>query len=360
VRKVILENEMGMQLMAKYFVILVGMLLFVACDEGGTKDPVDNQPADDNTVITDDSALADNGVDTEQTDSDNIQPDDTVDNEPTDVLTDTTQPDDIIDTTTPDADSYSGPDDIGAMMDVPAGEFMMGCNEAVDAACESGEYPYHAVTLSAYKIGKYEVTIGEYQKCVDAGDCNNDNNEEPHYATVGDHESCNLGTTGNESYPVQCVTWYGAKAYCEWLGGRLPTEAEWEKAARGTDGRKYPWGNEPTVSCDYAVMYDIYAGCGTGGPMPVGSKEAGKSLYGVYDMIGNVQEWVNDWYDEDYYGSSPTSDPTGPESGSSVDYRAKRGGAWSSTNDHVLRASSRSGLYPGSYGIYGDGFRCAK
>jgi formylglycine-generating enzyme required for sulfatase activity len=221
-------------------------------------------------------------------------------------------------------DSIALPDDIGSMVEVPAGEFWMGCNEAVDTECESEESPYHAVTLSAYKIGKYEVTVGEYQKCVTNGACNNSGNTQ--YSTNTDYSYCNLGVTGKDYHPMQCVSWYGAKAYCEYIGQRLPTEAEWEKAARGTDGRKYPWGNEQ-VSCDYAVMNDPNAGgdgCGNGGTMPVGSKEAGKSLYGTYDMMGNVWEWVNDWYDGTYYESSPTNDPAGPETGG---LRVLRGGA---------------------------------
>ncbi|HNT28870.1 MAG TPA: SUMF1/EgtB/PvdO family nonheme iron enzyme [bacterium] len=251
----------------------------------------------------------------------------------------------------------NSPSYIGAMIDIPAGEIQMGCNETVDDQCSEDEAPYHAVTLSAYKIGKYEVIVGEYQQCVTNGACNN-SGEYDHYYTNNDSSFCNLGATGKESHPMQCVTWYGAKAYCEWIGGRLPTEAEWEKAARGTDGRKYPWGNED-ATCDYAVMFDPNAGgggCGTGGTMPVGSKPNGVSPYGAYDMAGNVREWVNDWYASDYYAASPTNDPTGPETG---DYRVSRGGSWLSVDGRGLRASYRSHGHPdGNDG--GGGFRCAK
>ncbi|HSA34030.1 MAG TPA: formylglycine-generating enzyme family protein [bacterium] len=261
------------------------------------------------------------------------------------------------DTEQPDVDYGTGTP--GEMVSVPAGEFQMGCNSAVDDQCGGDESPYHAVTLSAYKIGKYEVTVGEYQQCVTNGACNN-NGENYHYYTNTDYESCNYGAEGKGIHPMQCVTWYGAKAYCEWIGGRLPTEAEWEKAARGTDGRKYPWGNEPTVSCDYVVMFDSNAGglgCGTGGTMPVGSKPNGISPYGAYDMIGNVWEWVNDWYASGYYASSPTNDPTGPETG---DARVLRGGSWRSYDDNRLRASSRYLYNPGGSSYYYLGFRCAK
>lgn len=259
----------------------------------------------------------------------------------------------------------SGADNL-AMVKIPAGGFQIGCNEEVDADCDDDEYPYFTVRLSTYKIGRYEVTVGEYQKCVEAGACNN-NGDEMHYGAIADgsdpiYTDCNLGVVGKENHPMNCVTWYGAKAYCEWLGQRLPTEAEWEKAARGTDGRKYPWGNEPAASCDYAVMFDNHAGgsgCGTGGTMPVGSKKAGKSLYGLYDMGGNVWEWVNDWYGENSYMTILADNPQGPVSGSC---RVLRGGAWDGSYGGRLRVSDRSGdgTPGGGYGAGHIGFRCAE
>lgn len=269
--------------------------------------------------------------------------------------TDDTQPDGTVDSETPDIDTYdedmpdtdiSGPDDFGTMVDVPAGEFWMGCNEAIDNDCSKDEKPYHAVTLLAYKIGKYEVTVGEYQQCVTNGACNN--GDYAHYYTNTDYSGCNYGVESKRNHPMQCVTWYGAKAYCEWIGGRLPTETEWEKAARGTDGRKYPWGNtEPTS--DKAV-YSV------SNTMDVGSKPAGVSPYGAYDMAGNVWEWVNDWYAPDYYASSPTNNPAGPETG---DDRVLRGGSWFWAYDYYLRTSHRYYDHPGFWD--GNcGFRCAK
>jgi formylglycine-generating enzyme required for sulfatase activity len=323
------------------------VLFMVSCGGDGTKDPVDNEPVDNNTVVTDDSAVTDNAVDIEAPDTD------------TGGTADNTQPDETVDTQTPDTDT-GGTGTPGEMVDVPAGEFQMGCNEAVDTECNGNEKPYHAVTLSAYKIGKYEVTVGEYQQCVANGACNNNKAIEPHYRTNTDYPECNLGATGKDNHPMQCVTWDGAKAYCEYIGQRLPTEAEWEKAARGTDGRKYPWGNED-ATCDYAVMasynewtgeYDC--GCGTDSTWPIGSKEAGKSPYGAYDMAGNVWEWVNDRYGETYYETTPTNDPTGPETG---DDHVVRGGALN--DDGNLRASSRFGGYLGSFNGLG-GFRCAE
>lgn len=272
--------------------------------------------------------------------------------------TDIEQPDETVDTEPPDIDYGIVPP--GEMVDVPAGEFWMGCNETEDDQCDSNEYPYHAVTLSAYKIGRNEVTVAEYQQCINAGVCNN-NGEYFHYHTVTDDSKyCYYGLEGKENHPMQCVSWYGAKAYCEWIGGRLPTEAEWEKAARGTDGRKYPWGNTPTVSCDYAVVNDVNtggAGCGSQNSLPVGSKPKGVSPYGAHDMIGNEWEWANDWYDEDYYASSPTNDPAGPETGNN---RALRGGSWYSGIDtNYLRASSRISRSPDK-SSGNVGFRCVR
>ncbi len=262
-----------------------------------------------------------------------------------DASTDDAQPDDLLDIEQPDADTiYDG------MVEVPAGEFMMGCNEAVDTECDPSEKPYHAVTLSAYKIDKYEVTAGEYQECVDAGACNNDSEAEPQYASSTDDANCPLFMLGKEEFPMQCVTWYGAKAYCEWVGRRLPSEAEWEKAARGTDGRKYPWGNDP-VSCDYAVINE----CG-GSAGEVGSKEAGRSPYGAYDMAGNVQEHVNDWYNVDYYAYSPQQDPPGPGSGN---MHVLRGGGFESSVGSYFRSSYRFASEPDEQ-HNGFGFRCAK
>jgi formylglycine-generating enzyme required for sulfatase activity len=323
--------------------ILAALMLMIACGDDTNKTPVDNTPVQDDTAGADDTIVPDDQSDTEQ-------PDETVDTQldgPTDdVSPDTEQPDVDYGTGTP-----------GEMVDIPAGEFQMGCNPAVETECYINERPYHAVTLSAYKIGKYEVTVGEYQKCITNGACNN-NGEYYHYNTKSADSYCNLGATGKDDHPMQCVTWYGAKAYCEWVGQRLPTEAEWEKAARGTDGRKYPWGNEPTVSCDHAVMEDSDAGgagCGAGNTMPVGSKPNGASPYGAYDMLGNVWEWVNDWYGETYYETSPTNNPTGPDSG---DYRVLRGGAWYSVKIIDLRASARSAYSPDYAHSYG--FRCAE
>ncbi len=161
------------------------------------------------------------------------------------------------------------------------------------------EGPAHEVLLEEYFIDKYEVTNGDYKECVDAGVC-------------GAPYSLNTGYYSDPDYadfPVIYVDWFMARNYCEWRGARLPTEAEWEKAARGTNDGHFPWGQD-LLSCSFAR----YGACGRD-PVAVGSHPVGASPYGVHDMAGNVWEWVADWYGSDYYALSPTDNPKGPGSG---------------------------------------------
>ncbi len=197
--------------------------------------------------------------------------------------------------------------DNAEMVLVPAGEFTMGSNSGDD-----DEKPPHLVYLDAFWIDKYEVTNAFYKKCVDAGKCQRPN------PTGSSTRNAYYGNTQFDNYPVIYVAWADAKTYCEWAGKRLPTEAEWEKAARGTDGRTYPWGN------DWDAKKLNSGEGGAGDTVAVGSYPAGASPYGVMDMAGNVWEWVADWYDASYYSKSPVRNPTGPSSGQT---RGVRGGA---------------------------------
>ena len=228
-------------------------------------------------------------------------------------------------------------DDPGLMVEVPAGSFWMGCAPS-DTSCGSNESPYHDVMLDAFFIDVTEVTVSAYGDCVSAGVC----------TAPGTSSDCNWGVSGREDHPVNCVDWYEAESYCAWAGKRLPAEAEWERAARGTDERIYPWGNT-SPDCTLAQYY----GC-PGETIEVGSLPAGVSPYAVVDMSGNVWEWVSDWYDSSYYSSSPSSNPTGPSSGPS---RVIRGGSWGSAAAN-LRASYRFGFSPSDSFVY-VGFRCA-
>jgi formylglycine-generating enzyme required for sulfatase activity/tetratricopeptide (TPR) repeat protein len=223
------------------------------------------------------------------------------------------------------------------MINVPAGTFPMGNNDA-----NSYNRPVHSVYLDAYAIDKYEVTNKLYKDCVDAGVCM------PLVWVSSDTRPNYYGNPEFDEYPVVNVDWDMAKTYCEWRGARLPTEAEWEKAARGTDGRTYPWGNE-APNKDF-LNYNQEIGNST----KVGSYETGRSFFGAYDMAGNVMEWVNDWYGEAYYQSSPPSNPLGPDSGQ---YRVLRGGSWAHLGSDV-RSAYREKYDPLSPN-YLVGFRCA-
>jgi formylglycine-generating enzyme required for sulfatase activity len=165
----------------------------------------------------------------------------------------------------------------------------------------------HTVYLDAFYIDRTEVTNAQYRACVEAGACS-----QPH--DTGWYNDPNRA-----EHPVVYVDWNQANAYCRWAGKRLPTEAEWEKAARGTDGRTYPWGNSDP-DCNKAN----YGDC-VGDKTAVGSYPAGASPYGALGMAGNVCEWVADWYDLGYYSQSPTRNPPGPDSG---EERGLRGGSW--------------------------------
>jgi len=237
-------------------------------------------------------------------------------------------------TSTPELEigsSWTRPEDGMVMMYVPAGEFQMGSEDGQD-----DEKPVHTVYLDAFWIDQTEVTNNMYSQCVQNGFC-----ESP--------DGSNFRDSQYTDHPVVYISWENAKTYCEWANARLPTEAEWEKAARGMDGRTYPWGEE--IDCNMAN----YSSCAGTSTTEVASYENGKSIYGIYDMVGNVWEWGADWYDEDYYANSPASNPTGPKSGS---FRVVRGGAWYDYDNYV-RSASRSCDSPSNiYDFYG--FRCAR
>jgi formylglycine-generating enzyme required for sulfatase activity len=253
------------------------------------------------------------------------------------------------------------------MVEVPAGEFLMGCDGKVEQSCYP-DSPAKLVSLSSFFIDKHEVTVEKYMECVKNYGCslpNFDNGYCALYIDIWDWEYGILPDEFREkNKPVVCVSWLQADDYCNWVGKRLPTEAEWEKAARGTDARIYPWGNEE-ISCEYAVVtlfntdtekYEY--GCGTHGTWDVGSIEKGVSPYGAYDMAGNVYEWVADWYGGEYYQNAPEEDPAGPETG---DYKVIRGAGWGGDgSNYDLSSSKRKWGSPFNPGDNVLGFRCAK
>ncbi len=237
------------------------------------------------------------------------------------------------------------------MVYIPASSFLMGTPDSYTASHSSDEHPQHSVYLSGYWIGKYEVTRGEYRAFMTAT-----GRAAPAY--WAETQTWNGQTfTQTENHPVVGVTYDDAQAYCAWAGGRLPTEAEWEKAARWTGSypNVYPWGD----TWDAQKCNNYYDTNPAGGgnqrfqTAPVGSYPSGASPYGCQDMAGNVLEWVGDWY-KSYPGSSSPFDYTN-------NYRVLRGGSWSTLNgDYYARAAYRYGSYPSYYDLYYFGFRLAR
>lgn len=263
----------------------------------------------------------------------------------------------------PDADpsdeAGSGSGD-GSGQDAPmvvleAATFQMGCDPAVDAICSDQaqhphiltERPIHEVSLSAFAIDVHEVTLAAYSTCVEGGGCTPPGENWP---------ECNVLAADHDDHPVDCVTPQQAQAFCTWVGKRLPTEAEWEYAARGDDQRIYPWGSM-LPDCSVAnIHFAEHAGCGTGDTYAVGSLPGGQSPFGLMDMSGNVAEIVADYFSADYYEQSPSMDPTGPESG---DMWVLRGGGYNFPLDPwMLRVSARTTV-DDTVPSPQIGFRCA-
>jgi eukaryotic-like serine/threonine-protein kinase len=220
---------------------------------------------------------------------------------------------------------------------VPAGPFEMG---SVDGY--SDERPVHTVDLPAFWIDRTEMTNARYARCVEAGVCARPRRKSSNVIDLY------YGSKRHEDWPVIFISWQDAVDYCAWVGRRLPTEAEWEKASRGTDGRTYPWGSTPPddtlLNFDHRLA-DVTA---------TASYPAGASPYGALDLAGNVAEWVADWYAEDYYSLSPAFDPPGPETGT---YRVTRGSSWKG-NAIGVRSSHRYIDDP-AQPTFDLGFRCA-
>ena len=238
------------------------------------------------------------------------------------------------------------PIDEMVMVYVPEGEFLMGSLSGVG---DEDEHPQHKVYLDAYWIDQVEITNAQYALCVNSGKCKVT-------ATSSNSRISYYGNSEFNNYPVVNVNWEDAVNYCTWANRRLPTEAEWEKAAKGTDDRTYPWGEGIDCSRANYYSYDYFGGYSScwGDTSPVGNFPLAASPYGALDMAGNVWEWVSDLYDSEYYGMSPYENPTGPTSGF---FHVRRGGSWYA-DENSMRVSNRLKTSP-----YVDhstiGFRCA-
>jgi formylglycine-generating enzyme required for sulfatase activity len=227
------------------------------------------------------------------------------------------------------------------MVYVPGGTFQMGTEES-HPAVEDNETPQHPVTLDSFWIDQTEVTNAQYARCVAAGVC------KPPYQSSSAMRDSYHDDSQYAAYPIIYVNWNDATTYCAWVEGRLPSEAEWEYAARGPEGRANPWGNDPPD--DTLLNYNRNVGDTT----PVGSYVRDESWTGALDMAGNVAEWVNDWYAGDYYAASPAENPKGPDTG---DLKAVRGGSWFNP-PYFIRSAWRSRLNPDLQDP-SVGFRCA-
>lgn len=250
----------------------------------------------------------------------------------------------------------AGPVAAGETVQVSPGPFQMGCSQG-DPDCEKDEGPAGgtAVEVPGFSIDTREVTVADYRRCMDAGKC----------ARPKDHERnkyCNLDAPERDDHPINCVDWDQALAYCEWAGGRLPLEAEWEKAARAGTLTRYPWGQE--ASCEQAILDEVSPvesekepdGCYQDRTWPVGSRPP--NPLGLYDMQGNAGEWTANWYGKDAIGGLyAAGDLKGPASG---ERRVVRGGSWDENRPN-LRSSYRNVKPPVSGdSVYGSiGFRCA-
>ena len=239
---------------------------------------------------------------------------------------------------------------------IPAGPFWMGCDDKTDRDCEADERPGREVTLPDFAIDRTEVTVKDFSACVDAGACSSTmlKTTSLRGETLAPSHRCNWGQDDRLEHPINCVDHDQAVAFCLWVRARLPTEAEWEKAARGEDRRRYPWTGD-SASCTLAVVKLGGAGCRAEATLAVGSRTDGASPYGLLDMAGNVREWVADWYAPDYYRDAPGENPRGP---SEALERSMRGGGWGTGMDRFLRTAKRDHAYPKARLVDG-GFRCA-
>ena len=332
-----------LRILCAFLTLLVG-LWFAGCDE--PCECPDDDSASDDDVADDDSAAGDDDTSGDDDADDDTADDVDADNDgytPAEGDCDDSDPDvnpDEADECGDDVDNdCDGITDRGCQVFVPEGEFLMG---AADDVGSFDQKPQHAVYLDAFWVDKYEVTVAEYQQCELAGIC-----EHPRFDSSFDRPSY-YDNPDYEDYPVIYIRRDDARSYCEWVGGYLTREAQWEKAARGDqDDRLYPWGD----------WYDCGHGNANwciGETTRIGSYPLNKSPYGVMDMSGNVWEFFEDFYDPSYYSASPYLNPTGPETGTHLSYRGGAFTWWGNPTVSVRHPARELGS-----SFYNIGFRCA-
>jgi formylglycine-generating enzyme required for sulfatase activity len=231
------------------------------------------------------------------------------------------------------------------MIAIKGGTFDMGSAEGL-----YNEQPVHPVTVPDFRMMRKEVSVEQFEVCVNGGGC-----IQTHWLTKGDDEACNFGYPDRQAHPMNCIDWPGARQFCRWSGARLPSEAEWEFAARSSGkALDYPWGNEE-ATCRLAVMDDDGPGCGESRTWPACGKPSGNTADGLCDMAGNVAEWIEDRYHEDY-ADAPRNGSAWTE-GTEED-RVRRGGTWVDERASALRAWNRTRSTPTDRDPEA-GFRCA-
>jgi formylglycine-generating enzyme required for sulfatase activity len=234
------------------------------------------------------------------------------------------------------------------MLVIPGGSFVMGAPDT-DPSAGFDETPEHEVTVDTFYMDKFEVTVaqyaaflttlGTYEEACQETDCAWPRSligYTSYLLEIGEGDAQTYeAMAGFENYPINHVSWYGADSYCQAMGARLPTEAEWEYAARGSDGRIYPWGNEPPDQTRAVYFSTSYTDL-----KPVDALPDGASPFGIYGLAGSMWEWVSDWYGPNYYGESPAENPQGPEDGEG---KVVRGGAWPNNNqEDRIRSANRN------------------
>jgi formylglycine-generating enzyme required for sulfatase activity len=335
-----------MRLLTYFLITTVSLFLLISCDDGGN----DNIYGETPDYVYEEPDTTNDNYQTRPDNNDNSVIVQDEDGETGDSDSDAETPDETIDPTE-------------GMVLIPAGKAWVGCNENQENDCSSAELPYHEVITKDFYIDKYEVTVKDFAKCVSDGACGEEGTA---YETVSGNPFCNMNNSKLD-HPMNCVSFFGANAYCEWAGKRLPAEGEWEKAARGgceihgeenceNDSYVYTWGNEGEPDCGKVNMANDGSdwGCGTDSTATGGNYAASDSPYLCSDMLGNLYEWVADSWSDDHAGAPTDGSSRGtPDSDGTI-----KGGSFMQYDTSQFRVSFRAKQLTTEM-LYSRGFRCA-